>query len=122
MPPTHYTPLEPPLGPIQRPTISWNLLKHWKRDNPNTQTYVMQKKAYFSFNFSAFGLLYLPISWNGHMSTALLNSGASYNFIVLPQLKKFAPNSKDLQWAKPLQVKLSDKSSIISPKIATIFV
>ena len=28
------------------------------------------------------------------MSTALLDFGASHNFIALPQLKQFAPNSK----------------------------
>ena len=33
----------------------------------------------------------------GWMSTALLDFGASYNFIALPQLKQFAPNSKDWQ-------------------------
>ena len=68
------------------------------------------------------GLLHLPISCNGHMSTALLDSGASHNFIALPQLKQFAPNSKDWRWAKPLQVKLADKSSVISSQIAILFV
>ena len=56
------------------------------------------------------------------MSIALLDSCASYDFIALPQLKQFAPNSKDWQWAKPLQVKLADKSSFISPKISILFV
>ena len=55
------------------------------------------------------------------MSTALLDSGASHNFIALPQLNQFAPNSKDWWWAKPLQVKFSDKYSVISSHIATLF-
>ena len=29
------------------------------------------------------------------MSTAFLDPGASHNFIALPQLKQFAPKSKD---------------------------
>ena len=57
------------------------------------------ERAYLSSDSSASGLLYLPISCNGHMSTALLDSGASYNFIALPQLKQFAPNSMD--WGGP---------------------
>ena len=56
------------------------------------------------------------------MSTALLDCGASHSFIALPQLKQFAPNSKEWRWAKPLQVKLADKSSVISQKIAILFV
>ena len=48
------------------------------------------------------------------MSTELLDFGASNNFIALSQLKQFAPNSKEWQWAKPLQVKHADKSSVIS--------
>ena len=56
------------------------------------------------------------------MSTALLDYGTSYNFIVLPQLKQFATNSKDLQWAKPLQVKLAKKSNFISLHFTTLFV
>ena len=56
------------------------------------------------------------------MNTALLDFGASYNFIALPQLKQFAPNSKDWRWAKPLQVKLADKSGVVASQIAIIFV
>ena len=56
------------------------------------------------------------------MSIALLDYGASYNFIALPQLKQFTPNSKDWRWATPLQVKLADKFSIISSQIALIFI
>ena len=56
------------------------------------------------------------------MSTALLDSGASHNLIALSQLKQFAPNSKDWRWAKPLQVKLADKSSAISLYISILFV
>ena len=70
----------------------------------------------------ASGLFHLLISCNGHMSTALLDSGASHNFIALPQLKQFAPSSKGWQWDTPLQIKLSDKSSFIYSQIATIFV
>ena len=55
------------------------------------------------------------------MSIAFLDFAASYNFIALPQLKQFAPNSKDWRWAKPLQVKLSDKSSVISSHISILF-
>ena len=44
----------------------------------------------------------LAISCNGHMNTTLLDFGASHNFIALPQLKQFAPNPKDGQWAKLL--------------------
>ena len=54
------------------------------------------------------------------MSTAFLDFGARYNFIALPQLQQFAPNSKDWRLAKPLQVKLTDKSSVISSQIAII--
>ena len=68
----------------------------------------LPEQAYLSSGSAASGLLHLPISCNGHMSTALLDSGASHNFIALPQLKQFAPNSKDWRWAKPLQVKLAD--------------
>ena len=56
------------------------------------------------------------------MTTALLYSGASHNFIALPQLKQFASNSKDWWWAKPLQVKFADKSKVISSQIAILFV
>ena len=55
------------------------------------------------------------------MSTSLLDFGASYNFIALPQLEQFVPNSKNWGWAKPLQVNFSDKYSTISWKIGTIF-
>ena len=55
------------------------------------------------------------------MSIALLDFGASQNFIALTQLKLFAPNSKDWRWATPLQVKLADKSSIVFSQIAIIF-
>ena len=72
------------------------------------------EKYYFSPGFVTFGLVHLLISCNKHMITALLDTGASYNFIALPQLKQFAPHSRDWRWAKPLQVKLSEKSSIIS--------
>ena len=64
------------------------------------------EKTHFSSGSAASGLLIFSISCNGHMSTALLDSGASHNFIALPQLKQFAPNSKDCRWDKPLQVKL----------------
>ena len=56
------------------------------------------------------------------MSIALLDFDASHNFIALSQLKQFALNSKDWRWAKPLQVKLADKSSVISSQIANYFV
>ena len=56
------------------------------------------------------------------MGRALLDSGASYNFIALPQLRQFAHNSKDWRWAKPLPVKFADKSSVISLQIANLFV
>ena len=56
------------------------------------------------------------------MSIVLLDTGASYNFIALPQLKHFAPNSKDWGWATPLQVKLADKSSFTSSQTAILFV
>ena len=56
------------------------------------------------------------------MSIALLDAGASQNFIALPELKQFTSNYKDYQWATPLQVKFSDKSSIISSQIAILFV
>ena len=78
------------------------------------------KRDYLSSGSAAFGLIYLPISCNEHMNTALLDSGASY-FIALPQLKQFAPNSKDCWWATPLQIKLSDKFSVISLQIAIFF-
>ena len=80
------------------------------------------KKACFSFGSFASGLLHLHISCNGHISIELLDFGASYNFIALPQLKQFAPSSKDWRWAKPLKVKFADKSNIISLHIATLFV
>ena len=80
------------------------------------------EKAHLPSGSTASGLLHLPISCNRHMSTALLDSGASHNFIALPQLKQFAPNSKDWRWAKPLQTKLAVKSGIISSQIAIIFV
>ena len=56
------------------------------------------------------------------MNIALLNFGASHNFIALPNLKQFAPNSKEWRGGKPLQIKLVDKPSIISLQIATLFV
>ena len=56
------------------------------------------------------------------MSTELLDSGASHNFIALPQLKQFALNSKDWWWATPLQVELADKSMVISSQISIFFV
>ena len=80
------------------------------------------EKAYFSSGSAASGLLNILISCNGHIITALLDSGASHNFIALPQLKQFAPNSKGWQWAKPLQVKLADKFSVISSNISILFV
>ena len=52
------------------------------------------------------------------MSTVLLDFGASYNFNALAQLKQFAPNSKDWRQAKPLQIEVADKSSVISSHIA----
>ena len=79
-------------------------------------------KTYLSSGSTASGLLHLPISCNGHMSIELLDFGASHNFIELPQLKLFARNSKDYWWAKPLQIRLSDKSSIVSLHIAILFV
>ena len=78
--------------------------------------------AYLSLGSATSGLLHLPISCNGHMSIELLDSGASYNFIALPQLKQFAPNSKDCRWAKLLKVNLADKSKVILSQIAILFV
>ena len=56
------------------------------------------------------------------MSIALLDSGNSHSFIALIHLKQFAPNSKNWRWATPLQVKLADKSTVISLQIAILFV
>ena len=80
------------------------------------------EKAYLSSGSTASGLFHLPIPCNGHMKIALLDSGASYNSIALPQLKQFAPNSKEWRWAKPLQVKLADKSKAIFSQIAILIV
>ena len=60
------------------------------------------QQAYFSSGSDAFGLFHLLISCNGHMNTALLDSGASHNSIALPLLKQFAPNPKDWRRATPL--------------------
>ena len=55
------------------------------------------------------------------MSTALLDYSASHNFIALTQPRQFAPNYKDWWWAKPLQVKFAEKTSIISSQISKTF-
>ena len=66
---------------------------------------------------TAFGIFYLPISCNGHMSTELLDSGGNYKFVALYQLKQFAPITVDWQLAKPLQVKLTGKSTLSSRRL-----
>ena len=85
--PIHYSPIGPPLGPTQCPTVSWNLPKKVKKGKPDHSNLPEVEQAYFSSGSAASGLLHLPIPYNGHMNTALLDSGASHNFIALAQLK-----------------------------------
>ena len=78
------------------------------------------KKAYSFSGFVSPGLLHFPLSCNCHMGIAFLDSGASYNLIASPHLKQFALNAKDWWWAKPLQVKLTNQSTVYSSHIVTL--
>ena len=103
------------------PKLPGTSKKNWHRDKLNPQTYLIYKKTSFLTGSATSGLLYFPVSCNRHINTALSDSGASCNFVALPQLKLFATNSKDWKWDKPLQVKLSDKPIVISSQIFILF-
>ena len=65
---------------------------------------------------SAHDLLQLQVSSGALQTTALLDSGASHNFIAAPQATKFCENSQEhiLTHTEPLEVHLADNTIIIS--------
>ena len=84
----------------------------------------MCKLAYASNASNAVDLLLLPVTIGHKQSSAMVDSGAPYNFIstkMLTMLKFTVPDA--VMWrysSKPLRVLLADQTLVLSTKTATL--
>ena len=84
----------------------------------------MCKLVYASNASNAVDLLLLPIAIGHKQSSAMVDSGASHNFIsttMLSMLKSTVPDAVTWRYSsEPLQVLLADRTVELSTKIATL--
>ena len=84
----------------------------------------MCKLAYASNASNAVDLLLLPVMIGHKQSLAMVDSGASHNFIsttMLSMLKSTVPDAVAWRYSsEPLRVLLADRTVVLSTKIASL--